>query len=88
MRAAGDDVTLVDDDTGVTLCQAGTDGADLRGTLKSGGNIAAAKAVGAALAAAAKEKGSAKVCFDRNGYMYHGRVKGLADAAREAGLEF
>ncbi|MCP4251762.1 MAG: 50S ribosomal protein L18 [bacterium] len=79
---------LVDDDAGVTLCQAGSDSGDLRGSLKSGGNVAAAKVVGAALAAAAKEKGIARICFDRNGYMYHGRVKGLADAAREAGLEF
>ncbi len=79
---------LIDDDAGVTLCQAGTDSAELRGTLESGGNVAAATVVGAALAVAAKEKGIARVCFDRNGYKYHGRVKGLADAVREAGLKF
>jgi large subunit ribosomal protein L18 len=57
---------------------------DLKGT----GNVEAAKAVGRAIAAAAKAKGISKVAFDRSGFMYHGRVKALADAAREAGLEF
>jgi large subunit ribosomal protein L18 len=56
--------------------------------LKSTGNIEAAKAVGRAIAERAKAKGIAKVAFDRSGFMYHGRVKALADAAREAGLEF
>jgi large subunit ribosomal protein L18 len=61
---------------------------DVRGELKTTGNIEAAKAVGRAIAERAKAKGIAKVAFDRSGFMYHGRVKALADAAREAGLEF
>jgi large subunit ribosomal protein L18 len=56
--------------------------------LKSTGNVEAAKAVGTAIAEAAKAAGVTKVAFDRAGFMYHGRVKALADAAREAGLEF
>ena len=55
---------------------------------KSGGNVAAAKEVGKLIAERAKEKGINKVVFDRGGYLYHGRIKALADAAREAGLEF
>jgi large subunit ribosomal protein L18 len=61
---------------------------DVRGELKTTGNIEAAKAVGRAIAQRAKAKGIAKVAFDRSGFMYHGRVKALAEAAREAGLEF
>jgi large subunit ribosomal protein L18 len=61
---------------------------DVRGDLKTTGNIEAAKAVGRIIAERAKAKGIAKVAFDRSGFMYHGRVKALADAAREAGLEF
>ena len=61
---------------------------DVRGELKSTGNIEAAKAVGRAIAERAKAKGIDKVAFDRSGFMYHGRVKALAEAAREAGLEF
>ena len=61
---------------------------DVRGELKTTGNIEAAKAVGRAIAERAKAKGIAKVAFDRSGFMYHGRVKALAVAAREAGLEF
>jgi large subunit ribosomal protein L18 len=61
---------------------------DVRGTLKTTGNIEAAKAVGRAIAERAKAKGIDKVAFDRSGFMYHGRVKALAEAAREAGLEF
>ncbi len=60
----------------------------MRGALKTTGNIEAAKAVGRAIAERAKAKGIAKVAFDRSGFMYHGRVKALAEAAREAGLEF
>ena len=61
---------------------------DVRGELKATGNIEAAKAVGRAIAERAKAKGIDKVAFDRSGFMYHGRVKALAEAAREAGLEF
>jgi large subunit ribosomal protein L18 len=61
---------------------------DVRGELKTTGNIEAARAVGRAIAERAKAKGIAKVAFDRSGFMYHGRVKALAEAAREAGLEF
>jgi large subunit ribosomal protein L18 len=61
---------------------------DVRGALKTTGNIEAAKAVGRAIAERAKALGLTKVAFDRSGFMYHGRVKALAEAAREAGLEF
>jgi large subunit ribosomal protein L18 len=61
---------------------------DVRGELKTTGNIEAAKAVGRAIAERAKAKGIDKVAFDRSGFMYHGRIKALAEAAREAGLEF
>jgi large subunit ribosomal protein L18 len=61
---------------------------DVRGDLKTTGNIEAARAVGRAIAERAKAKGIGKVAFDRSGFMYHGRIKALADAAREAGLEF
>jgi large subunit ribosomal protein L18 len=61
---------------------------DVRGDLKATGNIEAAKAVGKAIAERAKAAGISKVAFDRSGFMYHGRVKALAEAAREAGLEF
>ena len=61
---------------------------DVRGGLKATGNIEAARAVGSAIAERAKATGITKVAFDRSGFMYHGRVKALAEAAREAGLEF
>lgn len=61
---------------------------DVRGGLATTGNIEAAKAVGRAIAERAKAKGISRVAFDRSGFMYHGRVKALAEAAREAGLEF
>ena len=73
---------LIDDQKGETLASAST----LK--LKTGGNVAAAKDIGKAIAEKAKEKGIKKVVFDRGGFLYHGRVKALADAAREAGLEF
>jgi large subunit ribosomal protein L18 len=73
---------------GQVLVAASTLQKDVRGELKTTGNIEAAKAVGRAIAERAKAKGIAKVAFDRSGFMYHGRVKALADAAREAGLEF
>ena len=59
-----------------------------KGAKTNGGNLAAAKAIGKLVAERAKEKGITKVVFDRGGYLYHGRVKALADAARAAGLEF
>ena len=79
---------IIDDERGMTLCEASSRSKDLQKGIPSGGNIAAAKVVGAALAERAKAKSIEKVCFDRNGYRYHGRVQALADAAREAGLKF
>jgi large subunit ribosomal protein L18 len=79
---------LVDDDAGHTLAAASTVEAPVRKDGKTGGNAEAAKAVGALIAERAKEKGIARVVFDRGGYKYHGRVKELADAARQGGLEF
>ena len=75
---------LIDDQTGTTLVSASS----VTAKLKTGGNVAAAKEVGKLIAEKAKEKGIKKVVFDRGGYLYHGRIKALADAAREAGLEF
>ena len=63
-------------------------GLDAAVKLKTGGNVAAAKEIGKAVAELAVKKGIKKVVFDRGGYLYHGRIKALADAAREAGLEF
>lgn len=79
---------IIDDAKGVTLCEASSKNKDFQGKLPHGGNISAAKLVGAALAERAKAQSIEKVCFDRNGYRYHGRIKALADAAREAGLKF
>lgn len=79
---------LIDDDAGHTLATASTVEAGYRETKKTGGDIAAAKAVGALIAQRAKEQGITRVVFDRGGWQYHGRVQHLADAAREAGLEF
>ena len=75
---------VIDDAHGVTLVSAST----VASKVKTGGNVAAAKEVGKLVAERAKEKGIKKVVFDRGGYLYHGRIKALADAAREAGLEF
>ena len=77
---------IIDDTTGKTLVAANSD--EKAVGLKHGGNKAAAIAVGKAVAGKAVAKGITKVAFDRNGYQYHGRVKALADAAREAGLKF
>ena len=78
---------LIDDLNGVTLASASSKGK--KGEDKNyGGNVAAAAEVGKLIAERAKEKGIKKVVFDRGGYLYHGRVKALADAAREAGLDF
>jgi large subunit ribosomal protein L18 len=79
---------LVDDLHGVTLAAAGSNLADVKSSLPYGGNIKAAKAVGQKLAEAAKSKGINQAAFDRGHYRYHGRVKALADAAREGGLKF
>jgi len=77
---------LIDDTKGITLASASTLEKDL--DLESTKNIEAAKKVGELIAKRALEKGYKKVVFDRGGYLYHGRVKALAEAAREAGLEF
>ena len=78
----------IDDLKGETLASASSIEKEMRGSLKNGANIAAAKAVGKLLAERAAAKGVKDVVFDRGGYLYHGRVKALADAAREAGLNF
>ncbi|MBI5369352.1 MAG: 50S ribosomal protein L18 [Planctomycetes bacterium] len=79
---------VIDDTAGSTLVAASSQSKDLREAVKYGGNVAAAKVVGKAVAQAALGKGIKKVVFDRGGYMYHGRVKALAEAARAAGLSF
>jgi large subunit ribosomal protein L18 len=79
---------VIDDLAGRTLVSASSTLADVRGELKNGGNIAAAKLVGRAIAERAKAAGITQVAFDRGGRKYHGRVKALADAAREGGLKF
>jgi large subunit ribosomal protein L18 len=79
---------IIDDSKGATLTAASTLETDAKKDIKQGGNIAAAKAVGKLVAERAKEKGIEAVLFDRGGYLYHGRVKALAEAAREAGLKF
>jgi len=79
---------LVDDAKGVTITSASTLDKEVGGGLKARGNIEAAKAVGASIAKKALEKGVKDVVFDRGGYIYHGRIKALAEAAREAGLNF
>jgi large subunit ribosomal protein L18 len=79
---------VIDDSRGVTVAAASTLDPELRKTLKSGGNVDAAKAVGKLLGERARAAGVEQVVFDRGGFLYHGRVQGLADAAREAGLQF
>lgn len=81
-------VQVVDDVQGTTLAAASTLSRDLKGTLGEDDKTAAAKKVGALIAKICIAKKIEKVVFDRNGYLYHGRVKALADAAREAGLSF
>ncbi len=81
-------VQAIDDASGVTLVAASSVDKEIRKGLKGGGNVAAAKLVGKAIAERLKEKGLEQVIFDRGGYLYHGRVKALADAAREHGLKF
>lgn len=77
---------VIDDTVGRTLVAANSSEKSFAG--KTGGSVEAAKLIGAEIAKRAKEKGIEKVAFDRGGYMYHGRVKALAEAAREAGLKF
>lgn len=79
---------LIDDLNGRTLAAANSNSPDLRKSAAYGGNVKAAQAVGKRLAEVAKEKGISKAAFDRGHYRYHGRVKALADAAREGGLQF
>jgi large subunit ribosomal protein L18 len=79
---------VIDDRSGKTLVSASSVDGETKKNLKGGGNIAAAKVIGKAVAERAKAAGVQKVVFDRGGYKYHGRVKALADAAREAGLQF
>lgn len=79
---------IIEDTTGTTLAAASTVAKDLDSGSKHGGNVEAAKAVGKAIAEKALAKDIQQVVFDRNGFLYHGRVKALADAAREAGLSF
>lgn len=79
---------VIDDRSGKTLVSASSIDGETKKSLKGGGNIAAAKVVGKTVADRAKAAGVVKVVFDRGGYKYHGRVKALADAAREAGLQF
>ena len=79
---------VIDDANGRTLASASSVEKDMRGSLKTGANVDAAKAVGKLVAQRAIEKGVKQVVFDRDGYLYHGRVKALADAAREGGLSF
>ncbi|NVK34396.1 MAG: 50S ribosomal protein L18 [Rhodobacteraceae bacterium] len=79
---------IIDDGKGLTLVSASTIESDLKGSLKTGADVAAAAAVGKLVAERALAAGVKQVVFDRGGYMYHGRVKALADAARDGGLEF
>ena len=79
---------VIDDANGVTLAAASTVDKDLKGKLKTGADVAAATAVGKLVAERAVKAGVKAIVFDRGSYMYHGRVKALADAAREGGLEF
>jgi large subunit ribosomal protein L18 len=79
---------VVDDTSGTTLASASTLSKDLRGGLADGNKSAAAKKVGALVAEQCKGKNITKVVFDRNGFLFHGRIQALAEAAREAGLDF
>ena len=81
-------VQIIDDQKGVTLASASTVDKAIRAQNKTGGNITSAKIVGAEIAKRAKSLGIETVVYDRGGYHYHGRVKALAEAAREAGLKF
>ncbi len=79
---------IIDDDRGQTLTSASTVDKEIRQKNKNGGNLAAAKAVGSHIAKRATNLGIKRAVYDRGGYLFHGRVKALAEAAREGGLEF
>ena len=79
---------VIDDEHGKTIAAASSLEKDMRGKLKTGANVDAAKAVGKLVAERALQQGVKQVVFDRGGYLYHGRIKALADAAREGGLNF
>ena len=79
---------IIDDVAGNTLCAASTAEKEVKAELEKTNNVAAAACVGTVIAKRALEKGIKQVVFDRGGYIYHGKVQALADAAREAGLEF
>jgi len=79
---------IIDDTKGITLAAAASFDKQLRSKLKHGGNIGAARVVGEQIAKLAKEKSILRVVFDRGGYVFHGRIQALADAARENGLQF
>ena len=81
-------VQVIDDEQGVTLCAAASNDKELAAQCKGKNGIEAAAIVGKAIAERAKAKGISKIAFDRGGYLFHGRVKSLADAAREGGLDF
>jgi large subunit ribosomal protein L18 len=81
-------VQVIDDTKGTTLISASSLDADIKSKVSTGGNVEAAKMVGALVAKKAQDKGIIEVVFDRGGFLYHGRVKALADAARETGLKF
>lgn len=81
-------VQLIDDVKGATIASASTVDRELKTALKSGSNVDAAKAVGKLVAERALKAGVKTVVFDRSGYLYHGRVRALAEAARESGLDF
>ncbi|MBN1869922.1 MAG: 50S ribosomal protein L18 [Candidatus Omnitrophica bacterium] len=79
---------VIDDSAGKVLLGMSTRSKSVSGKIKNGGNIAAASVFGEAFAAEAQKKGIKRVCFDRGGYLYHGRVKAFADGARKGGMEF
>ena len=79
---------LIDDVKGITLASASTLDKEIVEQVSNGGNVEAARKIGELIAQRAKEKGFENVVFDRGGYLYHGRIQALADAAREAGLQF
>jgi large subunit ribosomal protein L18 len=79
---------VIDDTVGNTICSASTMEADVKAKLERTNDVEAAKVVGEAVAKKALEKGITTVVFDRGGYVYHGKIEALADAAREAGLQF